>query len=175
MHARHMQFLLLLFLTSLPLYPTCPAYMQKHSMRIDRACMSRLPFLVSHSSPSSMIPPSCPVHPQKHSKRVDETRVRLTAEERRERHEQLQRTMALLIHACTCNDANCPSNSCKKVGGSCLGREWGGRGRFGAEHRATGLAKVCVCFSLAPPCPGLPATVIAHSCIALPCTLHLPP
>ncbi|MEW5317257.1 MAG: hypothetical protein WDW38_008570 [Sanguina aurantia] len=44
-----------------------------------------------------------------------ETQMRLTDSERRERHEQLQRTMALLIHACSCHSALCASNSCRKV------------------------------------------------------------
>ncbi len=47
--------------------------------------------------------------------KVDETRVRLTDKERRERHEQLQRTMQLLVHACGCVNPQCSSNSCRKV------------------------------------------------------------
>ena len=45
----------------------------------------------------------------------DETRTRLTEAERRERDNQLQKTMALLVHACSCNNPACPSSSCKKV------------------------------------------------------------
>jgi hypothetical protein len=53
---------------------------------------------------------------QPHSSRnYDETRMRLTEAERRERNEQLQKTMSLLVHACSCNDNNCQSNSCRKV------------------------------------------------------------
>lgn len=41
--------------------------------------------------------------------------MRLTEQERRERNEQLQRTMALLVHACSCGNQECPSTSCRKV------------------------------------------------------------
>ncbi|KAG1663398.1 hypothetical protein FOA52_011676 [Chlamydomonas sp. UWO 241] len=51
----------------------------------------------------------------KHVRRMDETRMRLTEGERKERSEQLQRTMALLVHACACRDVQCPSHSCRKV------------------------------------------------------------
>jgi hypothetical protein len=47
--------------------------------------------------------------------RVDETRTRLTEGERQERAQQLQRTMALLVHACACADPDCASTSCRKV------------------------------------------------------------
>jgi hypothetical protein len=52
---------------------------------------------------------------QSHVKKVDETRVRLSDKERQERHDQLQRTLALLVHACGCNSISCASNSCRKV------------------------------------------------------------
>eukprot|EP00967_Tisochrysis_lutea_P021097 scaffold23960_cov22-Tisochrysis_lutea.AAC.4 len=57
-----------------------------------------------------------PLVPQS-SRNYDETRMRLTDAERRERSEQLQKTMALLVHACSCNDLQCQSSSCRKVGG----------------------------------------------------------
>ena len=41
--------------------------------------------------------------------------MRLTDKERQERQDQLQRTMQLLVHACSCKDPACPSNSCRKV------------------------------------------------------------
>eukprot|EP00798_Chlamydomonas_sp_ICE-L_P023039 gene23039-30234_t len=50
-----------------------------------------------------------------HVRKVDETRTRLTDKERRERNEQLQRTMNLLVHACSCNNPQCGSNSCRKI------------------------------------------------------------
>eukprot|EP00798_Chlamydomonas_sp_ICE-L_P008175 gene8175-1431_t len=50
-----------------------------------------------------------------HVRKVDETRTRLTDKERRERDEQMQRTMALLVHACSCNNPQCSSNSCRKI------------------------------------------------------------
>ncbi|KAG1671872.1 hypothetical protein FOA52_003439 [Chlamydomonas sp. UWO 241] len=59
-----------------------------------------------------------PGHPHpltRHVQRLDETRMRLTEGERKERSEQLQRTMALLVHACSCNNPLCASNSCRKV------------------------------------------------------------
>jgi E1A/CREB-binding protein len=46
---------------------------------------------------------------------VDETRTRLTQVERDQRQVQLQRTMELLKHACSCQDSNCSSSSCRKV------------------------------------------------------------
>lgn len=53
---------------------------------------------------------------QKHeARKYDETRMRLTEQERRERNEQLQKTMALLVHACSCQNPQCSSNSCRKV------------------------------------------------------------
>ena len=70
------------------------------------------------------------MHLQQHVRKVDETRVRLTDKERQERQDQLQRTMQLLVHACSCKDPACPSNSCRKVCVCVLG------GR--AEEGATG-------------------------------------
>jgi len=58
-------------------------------------------------------PPLTP--PQEHVRKVDETRVRLTDKERQERHMQMQRTMTLLIHASSCVNPQCVSNSCRKV------------------------------------------------------------
>ncbi|GFH07343.1 uncharacterized protein HaLaN_02130, partial [Haematococcus lacustris] len=55
-----------------------------------------------------------PLQPQVNRK-FDETQKRLTEAERRERSEQLQRTMALLVHACSCNNVQCSSSSCRKV------------------------------------------------------------
>eukprot|EP00955_Chlamydomonas_euryale_P037457 350767-Chlamydomonas_euryale.AAC.8 len=46
---------------------------------------------------------------------MDETRMRLTEQERKERNEQLQRTMMLVVHACSCNNPQCQSTSCRKV------------------------------------------------------------
>jgi len=56
-------------------------------------------------------------HPvvQQQARKYDETRMRLTEAERRERNEQLQKTMQLLVHACNCNNPQCGSNSCRKV------------------------------------------------------------
>mmetsp|Transcript_3745 Transcript_3745/g.10568 ORF Transcript_3745/g.10568 Transcript_3745/m.10568 type:complete len:1130 (-) Transcript_3745:1380-4769(-) len=55
-------------------------------------------------------------HPlTKHVRRMDETRMRLTEQERKERNEQLQRTMMLVVHACSCNNPQCQSTSCRKV------------------------------------------------------------
>ncbi|KIY94311.1 E1A/CREB-binding protein [Monoraphidium neglectum] len=48
-------------------------------------------------------------------KRIDETRTRLTEQERAERAAQLQKTLQLLVHACSCNNPQCGSNSCRKV------------------------------------------------------------
>ncbi len=45
----------------------------------------------------------------------DETRMRMTEAERRERNENLQRTMLLLVHACSCTNPECTSTSCRKV------------------------------------------------------------
>ncbi|KAG2482629.1 hypothetical protein HYH03_018437 [Edaphochlamys debaryana] len=50
-----------------------------------------------------------------HKRALDETRQRLTEAERRERNEQLQKTLALLVHACSCQNQACGSNSCRKV------------------------------------------------------------
>ncbi|KAJ9527555.1 hypothetical protein QJQ45_025823 [Haematococcus lacustris] len=55
-----------------------------------------------------------PLQPQVNRK-FDETQKRLTDAERRERTEQLQKTMALLVHACSCNNVQCSSSSCRKV------------------------------------------------------------
>ena len=41
----------------------------------------------------------------------------MTEEERVERHAQLARTMALLVHASGCGNAECPSTNCSKVKG----------------------------------------------------------
>jgi TAZ zinc finger len=49
------------------------------------------------------------------SKRFVETEQRMSETEQKERKKQLERTMALLIHASTCNNANCPSTNCSKV------------------------------------------------------------
>lgn len=52
---------------------------------------------------------------QAHARAVyDETRDRLTEQQRFDRHAQLQKTLALLVHACTCL-GNCNSASCHKV------------------------------------------------------------
>jgi hypothetical protein len=58
-----------------------------------------------------------PLPPQAHTnfKRIDETRTRLTEQERAERAAQLQKTLQLLVHACSCNNPQCGSNSCRKV------------------------------------------------------------
>jgi len=50
-------------------------------------------------------------------RKIDETRTRMTDDERTERNAQLQRTMALLVHASGCKDANCRSSNCSKVKG----------------------------------------------------------
>jgi hypothetical protein len=47
--------------------------------------------------------------------RRDETRQRLTEQERQERNQQLQKTLTLLVHACSCHDPQCSSTSCRKV------------------------------------------------------------
>jgi hypothetical protein len=49
--------------------------------------------------------------------RRDETRQRLTEQERQERSQQLQKTLTLLVHACSCHDPQCSSTSCRKVRG----------------------------------------------------------
>ena len=54
---------------------------------------------------------------QAHARKIDETRTRMTEEERVERHAQLARTMALLVHASGCGNAECPSTNCSKVKG----------------------------------------------------------
>ena len=41
--------------------------------------------------------------------------MRLSDQERRDRAQQLQRTMLLLVHASNCKDANCSSSHCGKV------------------------------------------------------------
>jgi hypothetical protein len=43
-------------------------------------------------------------------------RQRLTEQERQERSQQLQKTLTLLVHACSCHDPQCNSTSCRKVG-----------------------------------------------------------
>lgn len=45
----------------------------------------------------------------------DEMRSRLTEQERIERNQQLQKTLALLVHACSCHNPQCGSTSCRKV------------------------------------------------------------
>lgn len=45
----------------------------------------------------------------------DMTRSRLTEQERLERSQQLQKTLALLVHACSCHNPQCGSTSCRKV------------------------------------------------------------
>ena len=52
---------------------------------------------------------------QPHARKIDETRTRMTDEERSERNAQLQRTMALLVHASACANPECPSTNCSKV------------------------------------------------------------
>ena len=52
---------------------------------------------------------------QAQARRIDETRMRLSDQERRDRAQQLQRTMLLLVHASNCKDANCSSSHCGKV------------------------------------------------------------
>jgi len=47
--------------------------------------------------------------------RRDEMRQRLTEQERQERNQQLQKTLTLLVHACSCHDPQCSSTSCRKV------------------------------------------------------------
>jgi len=46
---------------------------------------------------------------------VDETRQRLTEEEQKKRAENLQRTMMLVVHACSCTGVNCQSTRCRKL------------------------------------------------------------
>ncbi len=46
---------------------------------------------------------------------VNDTQVRLTQEQQADRAAQLQRTMALLVHASACNQTNCVSSNCAKV------------------------------------------------------------
>ena len=48
-------------------------------------------------------------------RRINELKMRLTDSERRERQQQLQRTMTLLVHASACDNQNCPSTNCNKV------------------------------------------------------------
>ena len=45
---------------------------------------------------------------------MDETRMRFTDAQRQERAAQLQRTMALLVHASQCRRP-CPSTNCARV------------------------------------------------------------
>ena len=52
---------------------------------------------------------------QAQARRIDETRMRLSDQERRDRAQQLQRTMLLLVHASSCKDTNCSSSLCSKV------------------------------------------------------------
>ncbi len=49
------------------------------------------------------------------NRQVDETRTRLTEQQRLERQQQAARTMQLMVHACSCQSANCGSSSCRKV------------------------------------------------------------
>lgn len=60
---------------------------------------------------------SCVLCPQRTTDfaRRDETRQRLTEQERQERNQQLQKTLTLLVHACSCHDPQCSSTSCRKV------------------------------------------------------------
>jgi E1A/CREB-binding protein len=46
---------------------------------------------------------------------MDETQRRLSEQERQERMQSMQRTMALLVHACNCKNAACANPSCNKV------------------------------------------------------------
>lgn len=46
---------------------------------------------------------------------INELKTRLTDSERRERQQQLQRTMTLLVHASACDNQQCPSSNCNKV------------------------------------------------------------
>lgn len=75
-----------------------------------------------HQDPTPLHVSPSPFTFQRHVAAVDETRMRLSEAERRERMEQLARTMALLVHACSCNvKNNCTSTSCRKVGRAGLG------------------------------------------------------
>ncbi|KAL4513564.1 hypothetical protein Ndes2526B_g07614 [Nannochloris sp. 'desiccata'] len=49
------------------------------------------------------------------TRKFDETRMRLSDEDRMKRDEQLQRTMALLVHASDCRSSQCRSSNCAKV------------------------------------------------------------
>lgn len=105
----------------------------------------------------------CPRLPlQKHVRKIDEQHQRLTEKERQERNQQLQRTMALLVHASACNDPRCPSNNCAKVRrGRCYAavvfctRKTGTQPPMQKQHagllaNARPLSMPC---PLAPPCP----------------------
>lgn len=57
----------------------------------------------------------CLLQPTTDFARRDEMRQRLTEQERQERNQQLQKTLTLLVHACSCHDPQCSSTSCRKV------------------------------------------------------------
>ena len=52
---------------------------------------------------------------QAQTRGINELKTRLTDSERRERQQQLQRTMTLLVHASACDNQQCPSSNCNKV------------------------------------------------------------
>ena len=89
-------------------HPTCHTPHTSHYLHTPDAPYSLHTFHTFYSFHT-------PSHLQQHVRKVDETRVRLTDKERQERQDQLQRTMQLLVHACSCKDPACPSNSCRKV------------------------------------------------------------
>ena len=82
-------------------------------------CRPPVPLPQSPSSPAPPLHPPHPARPQPKAHtnlgRIDETRTRLTEAERAERAAQLQKTLQLLVHACSCNNPACGSNSCRKV------------------------------------------------------------
>ena len=58
---------------------------------------------------------TCLMAMQAQVRRINELKTRLSDSERRERQQQLQRTMTLLVHASACDNAQCPSSNCNKV------------------------------------------------------------
>lgn len=72
--------------------------------------------------------------------RRDETRQRLTEQERQERNQQLQKTLTLLVHACSCHDPQCSSTSCRKVRRRA--------GLLGALRRLRGPGDLCMLHAL---------------------------
>jgi hypothetical protein len=55
------------------------------------------------------------LQPHDRKKGFNEAQQRLSEQEQAERKKQLEKTMALLVHASSCQNQQCPSTNCNKV------------------------------------------------------------